>query len=184
MVSKDELFILSFYRSSELAGCILFGKLAFITDIDEIRADLTEHCLEEAEHTMVFTRLIRDLGNVPLKVTDTYQTEYGKLAGMPKNMLEILCLTQVLEKRVVAHYSKHMRKPGIHPKIYAALKQMVEEETEHVGGWVLQKLDQYAQEHGKTVVEETLKKFTEYDTQVYDKLSSQSPFKEYFEGVE
>src|SRR3989338_9989623 len=101
MVSKEELYILSYYRAGELAGAVLFGRMAIVTDIDEIRILITKHCLEEAKHGWIWTKTIQDLGHIPLKVTNVYQTEYGKEFGMPKNTLEILCLTQVLEKRVL-----------------------------------------------------------------------------------
>ena len=102
MISNEELYILSYYRAGELAGSILFGRLAFHTEVDSLRSPLTHHCLEEAEHAWVWTKAIKDLGGTPIKVTHTYQTEYGRAFGMPKNILEVLCLTQVLEKRVFA----------------------------------------------------------------------------------
>ena len=181
MISKEELYVLSYYRAGELAGAVLFGRMAIVTNIDEIRISLTNHCLEEAEHGWVWTKTIQDLGHTPLKVTNVYQTEYGKKFGIPKNMLEILCLTQVLEKRVLNHFNKHLLLPNVHPLIQKALKKMIEDETGHIG-WVKQKLDQYSKEHGPETVNETMKRLTEIDERVYKRLSEQSPFKELFGG--
>src|SRR3989344_7163057 len=123
MISDQELFVLSYYRASELAGAMLFGRLAFHTSIDAYRVPLTEHSMEEAQHAWLWTKAIRDLGHTPLKVTHTYQTEYGKLFGMPQNILEIFCLTQVFEKRTLDQFTKHLNLPNTHPLIKKALQK-------------------------------------------------------------
>ena len=83
--------------------------------------------MEEAEHAWLWTSVIATLGQIPLKVTNAYQTEYGKEFGMPKNILEILCLTRVFEQRTLAHFAQHRDLPGTHPKITAALQKMIDE---------------------------------------------------------
>ena len=55
MISRDELEVLSFYRASELAGSVLFGRLALQTTIDELRGPLTRHCLEDGILLRVIT---------------------------------------------------------------------------------------------------------------------------------
>ena len=178
MVSKDEIHILSYYRAGELNGAVLFGKLALVTDIDEIRIPLTRHCLEEAEHGWLWTKVIKDLGHIPIKITNTYQTEYGKEFGIPKNALEILCLTQILEKRVLSHFIKHLSMPNLNPIIKEALKKMIEDEQGHLN-WIKKELDKFDKEESSKVME----KLSEIDQKVYERIASQSPFKEYFKEI-
>ncbi|MEM3074347.1 MAG: ferritin-like domain-containing protein [Candidatus Pacearchaeota archaeon] len=175
MVSKEEIHILSYYRAGELNGAVLFGKLALVTDIDEIRIPLTRHCLEEAEHGWLWTKVIKDLGHIPIKIINTYQTEYGKEFGIPRNALEILCLTQILEKRVLSHFIKHLSMPNLNPIIKEALKKMIEDEQGHLN-WIKKELDKFDKEESSKV----MKKLSEIDQKVYERISSQSPFKEYF----
>lgn len=179
MITDQELYILSYYRACELAGSILFGKLAFHTELDTMRAPLTQHALEEAEHAWLWTDTIRKLGHVPLKVTEAYQTEYAKEFGLPKNLLEILALTQVFEKRTLLHFTLHAAMPGINPLIKAALEKMIEDESGHIG-WVRTELDQYAEEHGSDEVESLMTRLTEIDEKVYSRLLSRPEFKNYF----
>lgn len=179
MISEAELYVLSYYRASELAGALLFGKLAFHTTVDELRAPLTRHSMEEAEHAWRWTRTIQDLGRVPVKVTQTYQTEYGKVFGMPKDTLELLCLTQTLERRVLQHFARHLRLPATHPLVRATLQGMIEDEVEHVG-WVRAKLDKYAESRGQARVEGTMARLAEADEIAYARISDHPIFQEVF----
>ncbi|MHB8710336.1 MAG: ferritin-like domain-containing protein [Minisyncoccota bacterium] len=179
MISPDELYILSYYRACELAGSILFGRLALQTDFDLIRAPLTQHTLEEAEHAWLWTKVIKELGAIPVKVTDQYQTEYGKEYGMPSSILEILLLTQVFEKRTLNHFNIHLLRPGTHPTIKAALTKMIKDESGHIS-WVRKELDRYEAANGRKDIDELLKKMTEVDERVYARLAAKSPFREFF----
>lgn len=182
MLDEKELYILSYYRASELAGALLFGKLAFHTTIDKYRIPMTEHCQEEAMHAWLWTKTIKDLGGVPLKVTDTYQTEYGKLFGLPKNTLEVFCLTQILERRVLEHFTKHMQMPGVNPLIKKTLKKMIDDEEGHIG-WIYQELEQHAEKHGRGTLDATMDKLKKIDEKAYDSMSKKSPFSQYFKEL-
>jgi demethoxyubiquinone hydroxylase (CLK1/Coq7/Cat5 family) len=175
MVSKEELHILSYYRAGELNGSVLFGKLALLTDIDNIRIPLTRHCLEEAEHAWLWTKVIKDLGHIPMKITSTYQTEYGKEFGIPNNALEILCLTQILEKRVLSHFIKHSTMPNLNPVIKEALQKIIEDEQGHLN-WIKKEIEKFDKEESSKI----MKKLSEIDQKVYERVAAQSPFKEYF----
>ena len=179
MLTKDELYVLSYYRAGELAGSVLFGRLALHTTIDHIRTPLTKHCLEEAEHAWLWTKTIEDMGHRPLKVTETYQTEYGREFGLPKNTLEVLCLTQILERRVMMHFNRHLKRPETHPFVKKTLQKMIDDETEHLG-WVWRELKAHSREYGDGEVEATMRKLKAMDQRVYSRLASKSPFREYF----
>ena len=57
-ISENDLWILSYYRESELAGALIMGRLARETDDDDLRVHLTEHCAEEANHAWLWTKTI------------------------------------------------------------------------------------------------------------------------------
>ncbi len=179
-ISEQELYILSFYRASELAGGLLFGKIAFHTDIDELRIPLTRHAAEEVEHGWYWTKAIKDLGLIPMKVTQTYQTEYGKEFGMPTSLLEVLCLTQVLEKRVVDHFNVHLNRPDTHPIIADTLKKMLDDESHHLS-WIKVRLDKYSAEHGSEEVDNLMKRLHDIDDKVYNRLKTDERFKGFIE---
>ncbi len=181
-MTKDELYILSYYRASELAGSLLFGKLAMYTDIDELRIPLTEQCSEEAKHAWLLTETIHNLGEVPLKITDTFQSEIAKEFGMPRNILEILCLTQVFEERVLDHYINHMNMKGLNPRIKQTLQSMIADEEGHVD-WIEKELGRYIDKNGASQVNQCMKRIRTIDKIVHNKLSVNEPFSRYFKEI-
>src|SRR3954470_6754121 len=106
-ISENELWLLSYYRESELAGGLLMGRLARETDDDDLRVRLTEHCAEEAGHAWAWTQCIQRVGGTPKKVRETYQARYHAAVGNPTNLLEVLALTQVFERRGGRDFRPH-----------------------------------------------------------------------------
>lgn len=166
-ISENDLWILSYYRESELAGGLVMGRLARETDDDDLRVHLTEHCAEEAHHAWLWTECILKVGGTPKRVAETYQTRYYAEIGMPTSLLEILTLTQVFERRVIKHFRAHLKWPNTHPEVAATLQRMIEDEIGHIS-WVKDRLDRYAAEKGEAVVSETMRRFTEVDERVYE----------------
>lgn len=165
-IDENELWILSYYRASELAGALVMGRLASQTDDDDLRVHLTEHCSEEAHHAWLWTRTILDVGGTPWRVSETYQSRYYDAIGPPTTVLEVLALTQVFERRVVKHFRDHLRRPETHPSVQRTLERMIADEAGHIG-WVKERLDSWASAVGETAVTETLRRFTEVDQRVY-----------------
>ena len=178
-ISENELWLLSYYRESELAGGLLMGRLARETDDDDLRVRLTEHCAEEAGHAWAWTECILRVGGVPKKVSETYQSRYHAAVGNPTTLLEVLALTQIFERRVVRHFRAHMSWPGTHPEIKRTLQQLIEEETGHIR-WVKDRLDAYAAANGQAVVDEMMERFKRVDEEVYSGLK---PYAHCFEQV-
>lgn len=177
-IDENELWILSYYRESELTGALVMGRLARCTDDDDLRVKLTEHCAEEANHAWLWTETILEVGGRPLRVSETYQSRYYARVGQPTTVLEVLALTQVFEKRVLRHFRDHLRRPDIHPAVARTLQRMVREEAGHIG-WVKDRLDRCAGELGAATVQETLRRFGEIDREVYaDLLRYQDCFQE------
>ena len=168
-ISENELWLLSYYRESELAGALLMGRLARETDDDDLRVRLTEHCAEEARHAWAWTECILNVGGTPKKVSETYQSRYHAAVGNPTNLLEVLALTQIFERRVVRHFRAHQSWPGTHPQIKRTLQQLIEEEAGHIR-WVKDRLDAYAATNGEAVVTEMMERYKRIDEEVYNGL--------------
>ena len=168
-VSENELWLLSYYRESELAGALLMGRLARETDDDDLRVRLTEHCAEEARHAWAWTECILRVGGVPKKVSETYQSRYHAAVGNPGNLLEVLALTQIFERRVVRHFRAHLSWPGTHPEIKRTLQELIDDEAGHIR-WVKDRLDAYAAANGEAVVKEMMEQFKRVDEEVYNTL--------------
>jgi acyl carrier protein len=166
-ISENDLWILSYYRESELAGALIMGRLARETDDDDLRVHLTQHCAEEAHHAWLWTETILKVGGTPRRVAETYQTRYYAEIGTPASLLEILTLTQVFERRVIRHFRAHLKWPNTHPAVTATLQRMIDDEVGHIG-WVKDRLDRYAVEKGEALVADTMRRFTEVDQRVYD----------------
>ena len=166
-ISENDLWILSYYRESELAGGLIMGRLARETDDDDLRVHLTEHCAEEAHHAWLWTETILKVGGTPKRVAETYQARYYAEIGMPASLLEILTLTQVFERRVIRHFRAHLKWPDVHPAVAETLQRMIEDEVGHIS-WVKDRLDRYAAEKGEALVKETMRRFTEVDERVYE----------------
>jgi acyl carrier protein/bacterioferritin (cytochrome b1) len=165
-IDENELWILSYYGASELAGALVLGRLASQVDDDDLRVRLTEHCAEEANHAWLWTETILEVGGTPRRVSETYQTRYFAAIGPPASVLEVLALTQVFERRVMRHFRDHLRRPDIHPAVARTLRRMIAEEVGHIG-WVKERLDRYAREGEAGAVHAVLRRFAEVDRRVY-----------------
>src|SRR5688500_9496837 len=165
-ISDNDIWIRSYYRESELAGALVMGRLSQETEDDGLRAKLTEHCAEEARYASLWSDTIIELGALPRRVRETYQTRYQARLGAPRSMLDVLALTQVFERRVVRHFTAHLSWPGTHPVIQRTLRTMIADEAGHIS-WVREWLDEYAARHGKIVVQSKLREYEAVDREVY-----------------
>jgi hypothetical protein len=165
-LSDEELWTLSYYRASELAGSLLMGRLARRVTDDELRTRLTWHFAEEARHAWRWTEVIRLLGADPLPVTETYQSNYLGRVGIPRDELELLALTYVFERRVAQHFSVHRQLPGLHPLIRDTLATMCSEEGPHLR-WIRERLEKEAAWDGGARVLDVLRRYEAIDREVY-----------------
>ncbi len=165
-LSDDELFVLSFYRSSEINGSLFFGRLARVLKPGPVQHDLTKHFADEAQHAWYWTRCIDELGSRPLKLADAYQDRYLEAAGLPLNLMEVLAITLVFERRVINQYAKHLALPGLAPQIGATIDRIMEDERWHVQ-WVRDALAGLEERFGKDHVNATLRRYREADREVY-----------------
>jgi rubrerythrin len=165
ILPDDELWALSYYRASELAGALLFGRLARSTADDELAVFLTEHFAEEARHAWLWTDTIRRLGHVPVRIRETYQSRYARTIGIPASMAEVLLLTQIFEERIYCHFTRHLQRPQINEVVKATLETMLEDERGHLE-WVAKRLARYEAE-GQTHLPALGERYREVDRRIY-----------------
>jgi rubrerythrin len=165
-ISDEELWELSYYRASELAGSLLMGRLARRVRDDELRTRLTWHFAEEARHAWRWTEVIRALGADPIPVAETYQSNYLARVGIPTDELSLLALTYVFERRVAQHFALHRSLPGLHPMVRDTLASMCGEEGPHIR-WIRKRLDAEAIRGGRERVDAAIRRYEEIDREVY-----------------
>ena len=168
MLSENELWILSFYRTSEISGALFFGKLAKSMKPGDIQRDMTRHFSDEALHSWYWTSCIERLGAQALKLSEAYQDQYLAAAGMPVNLMEVLAITQVFEKRVVNQYARHSQIPNLQPEVHETLTKIMIDEKWHIE-WIHDALRKMEPEYGKDLMDATLKRFWQADQDVYSK---------------
>jgi hypothetical protein len=149
-VTEREAWLLNFYRNSELHGALLMGKLARNFRDPQLLVNLTKHCATEAHHAALLTETI-ERARIPFDVqTDTIQNYYAAEGGLPKKLVELLVLSETLEKRVLASYRAHLSRTDVYPEIRKTLSQilheMEEEENGEHAGWIEETLQQQPHE--------------------------------------
>ena len=167
-LSDDELFLLSYYRVSEINGSLFFGRLARALRPSPIQHDLTRHFADEARHAWYWTDCLDRLGARPLKLSEAYQDQYLEAAGLPVNLMEVLAITLVFERRVINQYAKHLAVPHLQAEVGETIERIMEDERWHVQ-WVRDALRGMEDRHGKEHVEATLRRYREADQEVYAK---------------
>ena len=168
MISKNELWLLSFYRVSEISGALFFGRLARSMRPSSIQADMTKHFSDEAMHAWYWTDCIERLGAKPLKLDVAYQDQYLVAAGMPVNIMEILAITQVFERRVINQYKRHSRTVGTQQAVCQTIARIMQDERWHIQ-WIRNALQEMEPEYGKDHIEATMQRYMQADLEVYRK---------------
>ncbi len=169
-IDENLHWILSFYRTSEISGALFFGELARSLRPSAIQQDMTRHFADEANHARYWTDCLEKLGVQPLKLPTAYQNQYLAAAGMPANLMEILAITQVFEKRVVSQYTLHAKSPNLPVIVGETIKTIMKDEQWHIR-WIRDALKDMETEYGADNIKDTLKRFTLADREVYQKTA-------------
>ena len=130
-LTDRELWLLNFYRNSELHGALLMGRLARSLSGMAVLANVTRHCATEAHHAELLTDLIAELGEKLDPQLETIQEYYSREGGVPTELVDVLVLSDVLEHRVLVSYREHLNASGIDPRVRKVLEQILKEEEEH-----------------------------------------------------
>lgn len=165
LVSERELGWLNFYRASELQGGLVLGTLSQRVRDGALVTALLRHSAEEVEHARLWTETILAVGGSARRAPRTYQAGYARALGPPRTVIEVLALTQVFERRVWRHFTRHLRRPGTHPLVRATLQRMLDEERDHLS-WVKRWLD------GRAESGELLARYTAVDERLYQEFLS------------
>jgi hypothetical protein len=166
-VTENELWLLSYYRASEINGALFFGRVAR-TIRGPLQVDVTHHFADEASHASYWTRCIADLGHHAIKQNRSYQDQYLEAVGAPANLMEVMAITQVFEKRVIGQYHQHLRVPDTHPAVRQTIIRIMGDERWHVK-YVREALAAMAGRYGGELIEETLARYTAADEEIYAK---------------
>jgi hypothetical protein len=164
-------WLLSYYRSSEINGALFFGRVAR-TIRGPLAADVTHHFADESAHASLWTRCLSDLGLEPIKIGQAYQDQYLAAIGVPANLMEIMAITQVFERRVIGQYRLHLRHQDTHPAVRATIERIMLDERWHIS-YVSDALAAMESRYGAGTVEATLRRFAAADQEVYAKTLSE-----------
>jgi bacterioferritin (cytochrome b1) len=164
-LSENDRWLLSYYRSSEINGALFFGRVAR-TIRGPLQADVTHHFADEANHAHYWTRCIAELESAALPLGRGYQDRYLEAIGVPANLMEIMAITQVFEKRVIGQYRRHLRFAGTHPAVRRTIDTIMVDERWHIS-YVREALAAMATEYGQAEIDQTLARFAAADQEVY-----------------
>lgn len=168
-IDENELWMLSLYRRSEISGAMFFGKLANVLKPGPIQFDMTRHFADESRHAWQWTECIVRLGAKPLPFDWAYQDRYLKAVGVPANIMEILAITHVFERRVFNHYTAHRQLPLVRPEVKETLMRIMDDEKWHLA-WVGRALKDMEVQFGSDAVTKTLRRCSEADKDIYRQL--------------
>lgn len=178
VLTENELWLLSFYRHSEIQGALFFARLAQLLPTGAVQCDITRHFADESQHARYWTDCITQLGNTPLKLSNAYQDKYFKAAGIPASLMEVLAITQVFEVRAIRQYGLHLKAPQLQPLVRETLTKIMEDEKWHLS-WVQAALKDMEQKYGSEMINAAIKKYRQADQEVFEKT-----LKEYGEIIQ
>ncbi len=169
---EKQIVIFSFYRDAELRGArLLFNLLGHIKDPDA-QLKMSKHLADETRHAWLWTKRIADLGGSPVGVDDGYQRRLGLRTGVPKNIIDLLALTVVVEERAQSRYTAHAALPGVDAETLNVLKAVTEDENWHLS-WIEKKMREIAREMGdEKRADEALERYRAIDREVYATLAA------------
>ncbi|MFQ5666438.1 MAG: ferritin-like domain-containing protein [Candidatus Binatia bacterium] len=165
------IILLNYYRDAELRGAnLLLRLMSHLTDADS-QVKLSLHLAEETRHAWLWTKRITELGGVPAKVADGYQTRIG-LRVVPRNVIDILALTVVVEERSHQRYTEHAQRANVDPGTLEVLHQVTKDERWHIS-WIRTKLEEIVAADGNVEgMNQALERYREVDRQVYGELQA------------
>jgi bacterioferritin (cytochrome b1) len=170
--TDKQVLIFSFYRDAELRGArLLFNLLHHLKDA-EAQLKMSRHLADETRHAWLWTKRIADLGAAPIMIDDGYQRRLGLRTGVPKDLIDLLALTVVVEERARSRYIQHAQLPGVDEETLKVLKAVTEDETWHLS-WIERQMREIAREQGKPErADQALERYRAIDREVYATLAA------------
>lgn len=164
-MNENDLWLMSFYRSSEIAGALFFGRVAR-TIRGPLQVDVTHHFADESNHAHYWTQCLDRLDARAIPMRDAYQDRYLEAVGIPASLMEVMAITQVFEKRVIAQYHAHLRQPDILVPVKETIEKIMTDERWHVR-YVREALSAMEGQYGAEEIAATLQRFTNADEEVF-----------------
>lgn len=130
----------NWWRQSELEGALLLGRLVGKADNAELAQKLTKHCVEEAEHSAIWANVIAEVELPHVRIFRSYQSFFLGHSGPPGSLLDVLCFTQIFERRVHTRFHAELQRPDTPEPARAAYRRMIEDEKDHLA-WVAEWLE-------------------------------------------
>jgi bacterioferritin (cytochrome b1) len=164
------ILLLNYYRDAELRGANLLFRLMSHLDDPDSQVKLSLHLADETRHAWMWTKRITDLGGDPVKVADGYQTRIG-LRVVPRNLMDILALTVVVEERSHERYTEHAQRTAVDAETLEVLREVTKDEKWHIA-WIKGKLEELARSEpgGVEKMNAAIERYREIDQQVYGEL--------------
>ena len=158
--------LLNAYRSAELHGALLMGKLARRVDDPLLKLFLTHHFADEARHAWLWTEVLAAMGEPVVEAPDAYQQAYSREAGLPTDLIDLMATTLVLERRSLATYQEHLALPNTPALVRETLERIAGEEVFHLT-WLEERLEAVRQEGQAARVDAALARYTAVDERAF-----------------
>jgi bacterioferritin (cytochrome b1) len=170
--TDKQVMIFSFYRDAELRGArLLFNLLHHIKDA-EAQLKMSRHLADETRHAWLWTKRIADLGAAPVMIDDGYQRRLGLRTGVPKDLIDLLALTVVVEERARSRYMQHAELPNVDQETLRVLKAVTEDESWHLS-WIERLMREIARQQGNPQrADQALERYRAIDREVYATLAA------------
>jgi len=165
-LSDNDLWLMNYYRSGEIKGALFFGRVARIVR-GPLQVDVTHHFADEAAHAHYWTQCLDDLGFSPSRETKGYQDQYLDAVGLPANLMEVMAITLIFEKRAIRLYNQHLRARP-HPRICQTIDTIMRDERWHVK-YVRDALREMGVKYGDEAISATIARYQAADDEIYAK---------------
>jgi bacterioferritin (cytochrome b1) len=167
-----DIAVFSYYRNAEQHGSnLLFRLLRHLEDPDAQIA-LSQHLADETRHAWLWTERIVRAGGKPLVICDGYQSRIGRMAGMPRDIIDLLALTVVVEQRALRRYQQHLRRPNLDPDTEEVLRAVTKDEAWHID-WIRDLGRRMAREAGTSErFDQSIARYRAIDKEVVEHLEA------------
>jgi len=161
-----EIAVFSYYRNAEQHGANLLFRLLKHLDDPDAQIALSQHLADETRHAWLWTERIVRAGAKPLVVCDGYQVR------MPRDGLDLLALTVVVEQRALRRYQHHLRRPNLDPDTEDVLKNVTKDEAWHID-WIRKLGRATAEERGEAKrFDDAIARYRAVDREVVEHLEA------------
>lgn len=165
-----ELWVLNFYRNSELHGALLMARLARTLTDTALLVHVTRHSATEARHAAMLSETIAALGGAIDPRVTTVQEHYSAKGGVPVSLVDLLVLSEVLEHRVLTTYRAHLTRADVAPPARQCLSEILHEMEDEAKGEHTGWIDGALRAHPPAVVEAAQRTWRAVDVDVAGEL--------------